>query len=196
MPCGPICPASDALCIAGFKQASACQPPTRKIMALASSTVFILQLIPMLYCSTAFHIIKNPRNHKHRQFHFVWTGMATKDCCIQFVAFFWCPHLKSWTPRAGALLNHLVRPFSGNWAPISMTRGKLNRPNSGGRDGHTSSFATWPAPPAPARPRAWILDLGFWIWIGLAFVLFGAAPNWAVWIFGFWIWTNHRLEFV
>ena len=27
---GPICPASDALCIAGFKQASACQPPARK----------------------------------------------------------------------------------------------------------------------------------------------------------------------
>ena len=30
MPCGPICPASDALCIAGFKQASACQPPTQE----------------------------------------------------------------------------------------------------------------------------------------------------------------------
>ena len=32
--CGSICPASDALCIAGFKQASACQPPTREICAL------------------------------------------------------------------------------------------------------------------------------------------------------------------
>ena len=32
--CGSICPASDALCIAGFKQASACQPPTREICCI------------------------------------------------------------------------------------------------------------------------------------------------------------------
>ena len=94
-----------------FKQASACQPPTRKIMAPAASTVFISQLVRMLYCSTAFHITKNPRNYKHRQFHFVSTGMATKDCCMQFVAFFSCPHSKSWTPRAG------VFPHVDPWFP-------------------------------------------------------------------------------
>ena len=39
-------------------------------------------------------------------------------------------------------------------------------PNSGGRGGHTPSLATWPLPPAPARPPQiqnpnW--DCGFWI---------------------------------
>ena len=86
------------------------------------------------------------------------------------------------------------------------------RPNSGGQRGHTSSFATWPSPPAPARPNPKsklqisdfgfrildfgfrILDFGFWIsdfgfWISLVFILFVAAPNGPVWIldFGFWI---------
>ena len=39
MPCGSICPASDALCIAGFKQASACQPPTREKCCTGSRIV-------------------------------------------------------------------------------------------------------------------------------------------------------------
>ena len=78
------------------------------------------------------------------------------------------------------------------------------RPNSGGQHGHTSSFATWPSPPVPARPNPkskiqtpngpfgfWILDLGFRIldfgfWIldlGFRILDFG------FWIldFGFWI---------
>ena len=64
------------------------------------------------------------------------------------------------------------------------------RPNSGGQHGHTSSFATWPSPPVPARPKPkskiqtpngpfgfWILEFGFWI------------LDFGVWIldFGFWI---------
>ena len=50
------------------------------------------------------------------------------------------------------------------------------RPKPGGQHGHTSSFATWPSPPVPARPNPKskiltpngpfgfrILDLGFWV---------------------------------
>ena len=71
------------------------------------------------------------------------------------------------------------------------------RPNSGGQHGHTSSFATWPSPPVPARPNPksklqtarldfgfWILDFGFWILdFGFWILDFG------FWIsdFGFWI---------
>ena len=76
--------------------------------------------------------------------------------------------------------------------------------SSGGQHGHTSSFATWPSPPAPARPKpkskiqtpngpfgfwilvfgVWILELGFWILdFGVWILDFGS------WIldFGFWI---------
>ena len=59
------------------------------------------------------------------------------------------------------------------------------RPNSGGQRGHAPSFATWPSPPAPARPNpnsnetfgVWILDFGFWIF------------DFGLWILdlGFWI---------
>ena len=71
------------------------------------------------------------------------------------------------------------------------------RPNSCGQHGHTSSFATWPSPPVPARPNPkskiqtpngpfgfWILDFGFWnLDFGFWFSDFG------FWIsdFGFWI---------
>ena len=73
------------------------------------------------------------------------------------------------------------------------------RPNSGGQHGHTSSFATWPSPPVPARPNPkskiqtpngpfgfWILDLdvGFWISdFGFWILDFGFR----IWDFGFWI---------
>ena len=59
------------------------------------------------------------------------------------------------------------------------------RPNSGGQRGHTSSFATWPSPPVPARPKPkskiqtpngpfgfWILEFGFWI-LEFGFWIFG-----------------------
>ena len=59
------------------------------------------------------------------------------------------------------------------------------KPNSGGQHGHASSFATWPSPPAPARPNpnsnetfgVWILEFGFWIF------------DFGLWILdlGFWI---------
>ena len=70
-------------------------------------------------------------------------------------------------------------------------------PNSGGQHGHTSSFATWPSPPAPARPNpkskraVWILDLGFWILaLGFWVLDFGFwSLDFAFWILdlGFWI---------
>ena len=55
------------------------------------------------------------------------------------------------------------------------------RPNSGGQHGQTSSFATWPSPPVPARPnpksklQTARLDFGFWI------------SDFGFWIFNFWI---------
>ena len=82
------------------------------------------------------------------------------------------------------------------------------RPNSGGQHGHTSSFATWPLPPVPARPNPksklqtapfgfWILDLGFRI-LDFGFWI----SDFGFWIldFGFWIldfgsWVyRHRLD--
>ena len=69
------------------------------------------------------------------------------------------------------------------------------RPSLGGQHGHTSSFATWPSPPAPARPKAkiqnpnskravWILDFGFWsLDFGFWILDFGF---WSL-DFGFWI---------
>ena len=147
----------------------------------------------------------------------------------------WCWHplpLHAWSaPRE-------VNPnFSGNWAPISRTRGWKSspdfrqnpsagnrcpiwaarggnrglqacapptRPNSGGQHGHTSSFATWPSPPVPARPNPkskiqtpngpfgfWILDLVFWILdFGFWILDFGFwISDFGFWIldFGFWI---------
>ena len=72
------------------------------------------------------------------------------------------------------------------------------RPTSGGQRGQTSSFATWPSPPVPARrnPKSkiqnpngldfgfWILDFGFWI-LGFGFRIL----DFGFWIsdFGFWI---------
>ena len=97
------------------------------------------------------------------------------------------------------------------------------RPNSSGQHGHTSSFATWPSPPVPARPNpkskiqtahqiqnpkskraVWILDFGFWIWdFGFRILDFGFwISDFGFWIldfgfrildFGFWI-TSHRLD--
>ena len=62
------------------------------------------------------------RRHKHRHLCLDGKGMATKDCCMQFVAFFWFSRSKSWTPRGSVLPRHLVRRFSGKCAPVSMTR--------------------------------------------------------------------------
>ena len=65
------------------------------------------------------------------------------------------------------------------------------RPNSGGQHGHTSSFATWPSPPVPARPNPkskiqtpngpfgfWSLDFGFW------------TSDFGFWISDFGFWTS------
>ena len=85
------------------------------------------------------------------------------------------------------------------------------RPSLGGQHGHTSSLATWPSPPTPARPKpksklqtgrldfgVWSLDLGSWIldfgsWIlefGCWILDFGSwIVEFGCWILdlGFWI---------
>ena len=120
-----------------------------------------------------------------------------------------------------------ARNFSGNSAPISATRGRKTsppeigaqfgprvggiepatfrlqacvpptRPRPGGQHGHTSSFATWPSPPAPARPKPkskiqtpngpfgfwslhfafWILEFGFWILDRFSLRFFCGGPK-------------------
>ena len=71
------------------------------------------------------------------------------------------------------------------------------RPNSGGQHGHTSSFATRPSPPVPARPNPkskiqtgrWVLGFGFRI-LDFGFLDFGLRiSDFGFWIsdFGFWI---------
>ena len=60
------------------------------------------------------------------------------------------------------------------------------RPSSGGQRGHTSSSATWPSPPAPARPKPKSKiqtpngPFGFWS-LEFGFLEFGSL------VFGFWI---------
>ena len=118
--------------------------------------------------------------------------------------------------------HRLARSFSGNSAPISATQGRKFGPRVGGIEpatfrlqacvpptrqssgghGHTSSFATWPSPLAPARPKpksktqtpngpVWILDFGFWISdFGFRISVFGFwILDFGFWIsdFGFWI---------
>ena len=98
-----------------------------------------------------------------------------------------------------------MKPF------FSEVQGSSGRPSSGGQHGHTSSFATWPSPPAPARPNpksklqtgrldfgfwsldfgVWSLDFGFWISdFGFWILDFGFwISDFGFWIsdFGFWI---------
>ena len=76
--------------------------------------------------------------------------------------------------------------------------------NSGGQHGHTSSFATWPSPPVPARPNPkskiqtpngtfgfWFLDFGFWISdFGFWILDFGFWIS----VFGFWILDQFSLR--
>ena len=131
-----------------YKQASACQPPTRRNIARAASTVFISRLIHMLYyCSTGFHIIKNPRKHKHRQFHFAFNGNGNKRLrhairCFVLVPAFeglnsesgWCavpacpsflwklsPDFHDTGPETGARFP--AKPSAGNRCPIGSARG-------------------------------------------------------------------------
>ena len=120
--------------------------------------------------------------------------------------------------------HRLARSFSGNSAPISATQGRKFGPRVGGIEpatfwlqacvpptrqssgghGHTSSFATWPSPLAPARPKPksktqtpngpfgfWILDFGFWILdFGLWILDFGfRILDFGFWILDFGFWT-------
>ena len=210
MPCGPICPASDALCIAGFKQASACQPPTREIRCIGSGIVdSVEQDLHIVYTYINIGVFRRLGSFFLRKLgpNFQNTGLEIEP---RFPA---KPLCRKFGPRVGGIEPATFRLQA--CAPPT-------RPSAGGQQGHTSSFATWPSPQAPARPKPkskiqtpngpfgfwslefgfWILDLGFWIldfgswildfgfWISLVFVLFVAAPNGPVWILGFgvWIW--------
>ena len=171
MPCSPICPASDALCIAGFKQASACQPPTQRNIARAASTVFISRLIHMLYyCSTVFHIIQNPSKHKHRQFHFAFNGNGNKRLRHAIRCFVLAPAFEGLNSESG-------------WCGKS----KIQTPKSK-RPVWILEFGFW------------ILDFGFWFLDRFSLRSFCGGPkrgclHFGVWIsdFKFWV-ARHRLD--
>ena len=139
MPCGPICPASDALCIAGFKQASACQPPPREICCIGPGIVdSVEQDLYIMFRYKYKYILK------------AW------------IFFFGAVLAQSFQQ------GRLARSFSGNSAPIFSGKtfppqigaqfgprvggiepatfrlqacAPPTRPSSGGQHGHTSSFA-------------------------------------------------------
>ena len=200
--CGSICPASDALCIAGFKQASACQPPTREICCIGPGIVDSEELdlyIKYRYILKAWIFFLLARCWPSVSNNAAWPAVS--------------PEIRPRFPRHGA----------GNRAPIS---GKTSppeigaqfgprvggiepatfllqacvpptRPGSSGQHGHTSSFATWPSPPAPARPKPkskiqtpngpfgfWSLEFGFW---SLEFGVWSLDFGFRILDFGFWI---------
>ena len=99
MPCGPICPASDALCIAGFKQASACQPPTREICCIGPGIVdSVEQDLYIMFTYKYNYILK------------AWIFFS---CAVLTQSF-----------QQG----RLARSFSGNSAPISAKQGRKSAP--------------------------------------------------------------------
>ena len=147
MPCGPICPASDALCIAGFKQAHACQPPTRRSIACAWN----------LMSHAARGVIRRKEaeawwfiifQHDQEPKHFVSTGKQ-EDCCMILIALFWCPHSKCWTPKNQRFATPPSPHLSGNWAPVSTTR--FPRHGAGNRGSISSK-----KPPSGNRSPIWV----------------------------------------
>ena len=212
MPCGSICPASDALCIAGFKQASACQPPTREICCIgpgiveelynAGYNVYIIYLNIFMYILKAY--IKTTRCW-HPLPLSAWSAprevnptFRTTPPGLQFLRKLG-PNFQNTgleiEPRfpAKPLRRKSVPNLGRSWGESSLQPKEAcappTRPNSGGQHGHTSSFATWPSTkskiqnPNSKRP-VWILDFGFRILdFGFRILDFG------FWIsdFGFWI---------
>ena len=125
MPCGSICPASDALCIAGFKQASACQPPTREICCIGPGIVdswekelYIMLDIMYIYMYIYIYISKYIYVYFEGldKNHVMLTSFARTRTAPREVN----PTFRTAPPGCS---------FSGNWAPISRTRGWKSSPD-------------------------------------------------------------------
>ena len=200
-----------------FKQASACQPPTREICCIGPGIVDSVEqdlymMFKYRYILKAW-IFSSCAMLTQRSNNTAWLAVS--------------PEIGPQFPEHGAGNR---APISGKTPPpeIGAQFGPLaggiepatfrlqacappTRPNSGGQHGHTSSFATWPSPPVPARPKpksklqtgrldfgVWILDFGVWsldfgFWIldfGFWILDFGFwISDFGFWIldFGFWI---------
>ena len=203
MPCGSICPASDALCIAGFKQASPCQPPTRQICCIGPGIVDSVE--QDLYIVFTY---------KYRHIFFlrdVAPTFPTTPPGPQFLRKSWPqfpehgleiePRFPAKSIRRKSVPNlgrawgeSNLRPF--RCKPVRLQLGQVRVASTAIHlhllHGHH------PRPPARPKPKSkiqtpnrpfgfWILEFGFWIldfgfWISLVFVLFVAAPNGPVWI--------------
>ena len=177
--CGSICPASDALRIAGFKQASACQPPTGEICCIGPGIVDSVE--QDLYIMFKYRYILK-----------AWTFFFLRDVDptfpttppgLQFLRKLG-PNFQNTgleiEPRfpAKPLRRKSVPNLGRSWGESRRLQACAppTRPNSGGQHGHTSSCATWPSPPVPARRKpkskiqtpngpfgVWILEFGVWI---------------------------------
>ena len=212
MPCGSICPASDALCIAGFKQASACQPPTREICCIGPGIVEELynagyNVYVYIYISKYIYVYFEGLHKNHA----VLTSFALKRMVGAARSQPNVSNNAAWLAVSPEIGPQFPEHGAGNRAPISGKTpppeigaqfGPLvggierlqacappTRPNSGGQHSHTSSIATWPSTkskiqnPNSKRP-VWILDFGFWI------------LDFGFWIldFGFWILDQFSLR--
>ena len=173
--------------IAGFKQASACQPLIRKIIAFASSTVFYFTIYSLALLFNSLPHIKNPRNHKDRKFH------PNKRLPHAIFSFFWCPDFHDTGLETGARFP--AKSSSGNRCPIWAARGwRLS----------VASFVACQhrLRPKPGHPKSkiqtgrsgfgfWNLGFGFWSSdFGFLSLDFGFwSLDFGVWSLDFGVWS-------
>ena len=176
------------LCI--FKQASACQPPTREICCIGPGIVDSwekeLYIMLDIMCTYIYIYIS-------KYIYVYFEGLHENHACARLVRL----QLGQIQVASMAIHLHLLHGHRPRSRPdqIQNPKSKLQtaRLDFGFR---ILDFGFW-----ILDFGFWILDFGFWIsdfgfrildfgfWISLVFVLFVAAPNGPVWIldFGFWI---------
>ena len=100
----------------------------------------------MLYsCSTGFHIIKNPRKHKHRQFHFAFTGNGNKRLRHAIRCFVLVPAFEGLNSESG-------------WCAVPACPSFLWKLSPDFHDTGPESGAQFPAKPSAGnRDTVWIL---------------------------------------
>ena len=214
------------LCL--FKQASACQPPTREICCIGPGIVDSWEkelyiMLDIMYIYIYLHISKYiyvyfeglHENHVMLTSFALTRMVGAARSQPKFLRKLG-PNFQNTgleiEPRfpAKPLRRKSVPNLGRSWRESSPATFRLQacapptRPNSSGQHGHTSSFATWPSPPAPARPNPksklqtarldfgfWISDFGFWILdFGFRILDFGfwiSDFGFRILDFGFWI---------
>ena len=163
MPCGSICPASDALCIAGFKQASACQPPTREIRCIGSGIVdSVEQDLYIMYTYIIIGIFRRLGSFFLRKLgpNFQNTGLEIEP---RFPAKPLCRKSAPNLGRAWGGLN--LRPFG--CKPVCLQLGHVRVASTAIHLHLLHGHRPRPRPDRSQNPNSkravWILDFGSWI---------------------------------